>query len=44
MFEKLDVESIEILKESFTIPFTKIDKGEAKRLEKRDIKAFLPER
>ena len=39
--KNLTVGSIEILKESFTIPLTKIDKGEAKRLEKRGKKAFL---
>ncbi|KAA0043274.1 uncharacterized protein E5676_scaffold129G00460 [Cucumis melo var. makuwa] len=36
--------SIEILKENFTSPLTKIEKGEAKRLEKKGLEACLPER
>ena len=38
------IESIEILKENFTTPLTKIDKREAKRLEKNGVKVCLSER
>ena len=42
--KNLTIGSIEILKESFTTPLTKIEKGETKRLEKKSVEAFLPER
>ncbi|KAA0051096.1 ty3-gypsy retrotransposon protein [Cucumis melo var. makuwa] len=42
--KNLTVRSIEILKESFTLPLIKIDKGEAKRLENKGIEGFLSER
>ncbi|KAA0046253.1 uncharacterized protein E6C27_scaffold284G00560 [Cucumis melo var. makuwa] len=42
--KNLTVKNTEILKENFTGPLTKIEKGEAKKIEKKDLEAYLPER
>ncbi|TYK06279.1 uncharacterized protein E5676_scaffold157G00630 [Cucumis melo var. makuwa] len=42
--KNLTVKNTEILKENFTAPLTKIEKGEAKKIEKKDLEAYLPER
>ncbi|KAA0061095.1 retrotransposon protein putative ty3-gypsy sub-class [Cucumis melo var. makuwa] len=42
--KNLTVKNTEILKENFTAPLTKIEKEEAKKFEKNDLEAYLPER
>ncbi|KAA0043322.1 uncharacterized protein E6C27_scaffold110G002330 [Cucumis melo var. makuwa] len=42
--KNLTIKNTEILKENFTAPLTKIEKGEAKKIEKKDLEAYLPER
>ncbi|KAA0034814.1 ty3-gypsy retrotransposon protein [Cucumis melo var. makuwa] len=42
--KNLTVKNTEILKENFAAPLTKIEKGEAKKIEKKDLEAYLPER
>ncbi|TYK28705.1 ty3-gypsy retrotransposon protein [Cucumis melo var. makuwa] len=42
--KNLTIKNTEILKENFTTPLTKIEKGEAKKIEKKDLEAYLPER
>ncbi|KAA0063475.1 uncharacterized protein E5676_scaffold110G00070 [Cucumis melo var. makuwa] len=44
VLKNLMVRSIEILKESFTTPLTKMDKGEFKRIAKEGLESFLPEK
>ncbi|KAA0048376.1 uncharacterized protein E6C27_scaffold264G00950 [Cucumis melo var. makuwa] len=42
--KNLTVKNTEILKENFTASLTKIEKGEAKKIKKKDLEAYLPER
>ncbi|KAA0057579.1 uncharacterized protein E6C27_scaffold497G00510 [Cucumis melo var. makuwa] len=42
--KNLTVKNTKILKENFTTPLTKIEKGEAKKIKKKDLEAYLPER
>ncbi|TYK05705.1 ty3-gypsy retrotransposon protein [Cucumis melo var. makuwa] len=42
--KNLTVKNTETLKENFTVLLTKIEKGEAKKIEKKGLEAYLPER
>ncbi|TYK06432.1 uncharacterized protein E5676_scaffold163G001350 [Cucumis melo var. makuwa] len=42
--KNLTVKNTEILKENFTAPLTKIEKGEAKKIKKKNLEAYLLER